>query len=288
LLLTSQLERRRVLVAETVERAERLAARFPDRPAAIEARAHSYFFAALAAPEGEEVEPWTRANRAYQTVLAQVPDDPDHLRNLALTEKYLGAAYVDLDRDEDARSHYERALAIDRQVQAHRPNSRQTMLDVAIDLASVAQILERGQESGFRDAVSMLRESLVLRERAAVQDPQDVFARQGIGYCLTELSDLSRRLNELDAAVDYGRRATEVYASLPESYNVTTRRGQAWLAYGRAQSGVGRIADGCHAYQQARTHLERAAASPPDGLGEYVDSGLRFLSEALRRCRSRS
>jgi non-specific serine/threonine protein kinase/serine/threonine-protein kinase len=283
-LLAREPDRRRALAAEAVERGERLADRFPARADAIEARAHAYFFAAQAAAGDEEVELWSRANRGYQALVAQKPNDPEQLRNLALTEKYLGAAYADLHRYEDARTHYERALAIDRQVQAQRPNSRQTILDVAIDLASIASLLERGEES-VREAMSLFRESLVLRERAALQDPQDVFARQGIGYCLTALSNLSRRLNQIDAAVDYGRRATEMYASLPESVEVT-RRGLAWLALGRAQSAASRAADGCGAYQRARTYLERAAASPPDGLGEYVAGGLRSLSETRRQCPS--
>ncbi len=170
-----------------------------------------------------------------------------------------------------------------RRIQALQPNSRQTMLDVAIDLGSVAAILRNNR--ALSEAASLFRESLALRERAASLDPQDVFARQGIGYCLIELSDVSRELHDIENATAYGRRATEVYDSLPASDQVA-RRGQAWLALGRAEFASGRTVQGCSAYRKAHSHLAKAVAvtAPPDRLRQYVDRELASLAVTLANC----
>lgn len=278
--LRSDAERRRSLAAEGVERAGRLVARYPERLDALEALGHSHFSAALAATTaGEKVSSWKEANRIYERLVSRVPGDPSHLRSLALTEKYLGAAsYAGNDV---ARKHFERALELDRRVQALQPNSRQTMLDVAIDLGSVADI--RRIDSALSEAASLFRESLALRERAASLDPQDVFARQGIGYCLIALSDVSLRMHDTENATAYGRRATEVYDSLPASDQVA-RRGQAWLALGKAEFASGRTVEGCRAYRKAHLHLAKLVAAPSDRLRQYADRELASIAATLASC----
>ena len=278
-LLRSDADGRRTLAAEGVARAGRLVARYPERLDALEALGHSHFFAALAAATGDKLSSWQEANRVYERLVSRLPDDPGHLRSLALTEKYLGAAaYAGNDV---ARQHFERALELDRRVQALQPDSRQAMLDVAIDLGSVAAI--RRRDKALSEAASLFRESLALRERAAAQDPQDVFARQGIGYCLIELSDVSRLMHDIENAIAYGRRATEVYDSLAASEHVA-RRGQAWLALGRAEFASGRTVEGCSAYRKAHLHLAKAVAARPDSLAQYADRELPILAAALASC----
>jgi non-specific serine/threonine protein kinase/serine/threonine-protein kinase len=282
-LLALEPDRRQALVAEALERGDRLSERFPNRPEVLEAQAHSSFYAALAASGVERIERWTLASRRYEALVAMVPDDARHLRSLGLTEKYLGAAYGNAGRSEDARTHYERALALDRRVHALQPNSRQSMLDVAIDLGNLGTTLAERDPPALREATAMFLESLELRERAAQQDPSDVFARQGIAYCLIQLSDYARRQSDLDDAVDYARRATDAYADLPEP-GPPTRRGQAWMVLGHAESAAGRTAAGCNAYREAHKYLVRSAAAPPDSLSRFVTRDLEFLSKALPRC----
>lgn len=282
-LFVDEPDRRRALAAEAVERADRLSLRFPGRAEVTEAQAHGYFFAALAARQGEQIAQWTTANRGYAALVELAPGETSHLRNLALTEKYLGAAYATTLQTVDARTHFERALALDRRLQALSPNSRLAMLDVAIDLGSLGTALTNEEPPRLGDAKALFLESLGIRERAAELDPNDVFARQGIGFCLVAISELCRRLDEIEPAVDYAKRATDVYASLPAA-GFVTRRGQAWLALGRAESAAGRRTEGCGAYRRARADLSQAAAAESDVLQAEATRSLESLSEALRGC----
>jgi tetratricopeptide (TPR) repeat protein len=168
-----------------------------------------------------------------------------------------------------ARAHYERALALDRQVEKARPNDRQTTLDLAFDLGNVAAVLTESVPLDLPRAAVLCRESLVLRERASEQDPQDVFARQAVGFCLMQLSRLSLQQGDVDAAIGYGRRAVDVYESLPEEGHLA-RRGFAWLAFGQAARQAGRRTEGCealrraHAYYTRAPERERQASTVPD------------------------
>jgi non-specific serine/threonine protein kinase/serine/threonine-protein kinase len=239
-LLMPQPERARPLAAEGVERSNRLWDRHPDRIDVIEARAHAYFFAALAAPAGETLQPWTEANRVYAQLIARRPDDATHLRNLALTEKYIGTVHQVDGRLDLARANYERALELDRRVQQLRPTSRQTVVDLAIDLGNVAGVLRQSTPPDLKQAADLYRESLALRERAAAEDPQDVFSRQAVGFGLMQLSDVTRQLGQFEAAIAYGRRAVEVYESLAPN-EFLARRGYAWhsSAWPRSRPAIG-------------------------------------------------
>ena len=130
--------------------------------------------------------------------------------------------------------------------------------------------------------MALYRESLVLRERAVAQDPQDVFARQALAFCLTELCNLSRRSGDLDAAVEYGRRAVDAYEALPASEHLI-RRGNSWLAFGNAASAAGKPADGCAALRRARQYFRQASVAPASQRG--VPDALAAVGDALKPCR---
>jgi non-specific serine/threonine protein kinase/serine/threonine-protein kinase len=265
------------LTEESVRRSEALRARYPDRADVLESLANAYFFAALSATGDDVLRFWADANRAFGGLVALSPGDATHLRNLALTEKYIGSEHHTAGRLDVALPHYERALALDRQVEKLRPNDRQTTIDLAFDLGNVAGIVAASVPPDLPRAAALYRESLARRERASSQDPQDVFARQAVGFCLMQLSLLTLRLGDVDAALEYGRRSVDVYESLPEAGHLA-RRGFAWLAFGQATSRAGRRTQGCdalrraHAYYNRATERERQASSAPD------------WSEVLRTC----
>jgi tetratricopeptide (TPR) repeat protein len=278
--ILSDPERVRSLTAESIDRTEALSKRYPDRADVLEARGNAYFFAALRAASEGALPLWTEANRAFSDLVASLPGDATHLRNLALTEKYIGGQHHAGGRLDLARSHYERALALDRQVEIARPNNRQTTMDLAFDLGNVAAVLIEGVPRDLPQASALYRESLALRERAAAQDPQDVFARQAVGFCLMRLSQLSLQQDDVDGALRFGRRAVDTYESLPGGDQVA-RKGLAWLAFGEAARQGGKRRVGCDAIRRAHVYYtkaperERQANVAPD------------WSELLQSCETR-
>jgi non-specific serine/threonine protein kinase/serine/threonine-protein kinase len=275
----------RQLTSEGLQRARALQARYPDNASAIEALAHTVFFAALEANDTDQELPlWTEANQGYRTLVERYPDDVSHVRNLALTEKYVGAAQHRLKRFDLARVHYERALELDRRVQTLRPETRQTMIDLAIDLGNIASLDRDAVPPRRAEAAALYRESLTLRERAAALDPADVFARQSLGYCLIQLSQLSRELGDLAAAESFGRRGVDVYESLPPGEQVA-RRGYAWLALGKAHRAAGREAQGCAAVRRAESYFSKASVAPDLERNQLQPDALTGVRETLATCR---
>jgi hypothetical protein len=111
-------------------------------------------------------------------------------------------------------------------------------------------------------------------------DPQDVFAQGSLAFCLTQLSGLSRELNDLDAATTYGRRA--VVEATPERSQY--RRGIAWIALGAASRARGQTTDACRAFRTAKIHLDAAAAAA-DGPEAFLARNLTRVSQAPAACR---
>jgi tetratricopeptide (TPR) repeat protein len=273
------------LTSEGLQRARTLRARYPDNDSAIEALAHTVFFAALEADGSDQELPlWGEANQGYRALVERYPDNTAHVRNLALTEKYMGAAQHDFKRLDLARAHYERALELDRRLQKLHPENRQTMIDVAIDLGNIASLDRDAVPPRHAAAAALYRESLTLRERAAALDPADVFARQSLGYNVLQLSILSRELGDLDAAASHGRRAVDIYESLPPGEHLA-RRGYAWLALGKASRAAGREVAGCAELRRAEAYFSKASVAPDFERRQLESVALTGVRETLESCR---
>jgi len=134
------------------------------------------------------------------------------------------------------------------------------------------------------NAAALYRESLTLRERAAAQDPRDVYARQALGYCLMQLCELSRQMGDVDAAVGYGHRAVDAYEALPASEHLA-RRGSSWFALGKAVSQAGRPTEGCAALRRAHQYFTQASVAPPIERRVLRPDALASVGEALAACR---
>ena len=277
--------RARRLIAECVDRTQTLGAGYPDRNDVIEAQANAYFYAALMSGSDETLRRWTEASGVFHELVTRMPNNPSHVRSLALTEKYIGAFHHNARQLDLARAHDERAFELDRQVQALRPDDRQTTIDLAIDLGNVASLLWQAAPPDLRQAAALYRESLVLRERAAAKDPQDVYARQALGYCLMQLSDLSRQPGDVDAAVGYGRRAVDTYESLPASEQLA-RRGLAWLSLAKAAHVAHPRTEECTALGRARDQFTKASAASPNERQMLQPDAVASVEEALTACPS--
>jgi non-specific serine/threonine protein kinase/serine/threonine-protein kinase len=281
--VADQPDRAQRLVDEGLQRARRLQSANPSNDVVVEALAHTLFHAALIAKPPEQLALWEEANDVYRELVVRLPQNPVHLRNLALTERYIGSVHHAAKRLDLARFHYERALELDRQVQTLRPDNRQTAIDVAFDLGNVASVLWESVPPQRHAAAALYRESLTLREQAATSDPQDVYARQALGYCLMQLSELSGQLGEIEAAVSYGRRAVDTYDGLPPSENLA-RRGFAWRAFGRAAGLKGMRSDECAAFRRAHDYFVRASNASPNERNALRPETLDSVRQALETC----
>ncbi len=282
--LRDQPARAQPLISEGIARAKALQGRYPDNEAVIEALALAYFSAAITAQGNDQLGLWTEANTIYEALVARAPDNAVHLRNLARTEKYIGSHHHNARRSDLARPYYERAIELDRQVQRLRPEDRRTTVDLAIDLGNLAALERLAVPPRLAAALELYRESLVLRERAVALDPADIWARQGVGFCLTMLSAVSRELGDFDAAAKYGRRSVDIHETLPPG-ELLVRRGEAWLALGRADRLAGRAKEACAALRRAEGFFLRASAA--EGIERTVLGAdtLTTVAEALAKCR---
>ncbi len=281
---SADLARARQLATESVERARVVRDRHAASDEAIGALANAYFFAARFAGANEELDWWTEAARAYRALLDRAPEDPNRMRHVALVEKHVGAVHQTAKRRDLARSSYERALELDRRVYALRPGDRQAAIDLAIDLGNLASLIWEEGHSDLARVATLYEESLTLRETAAARDPQDVFGRQAVGFCLINLSEVMRQLGDFDRAIVYGRRAVAAYKALPASEQFV-RRGLAWRAVARAaEASKRRPSEACAAYRRAHEELRKAGDSSGVERQLLDEKDLRSVTDALESC----
>ena len=108
-------------------------------------------------------------------------------------------------------------------------------------------------------------------------------ARQALGFALTQLSDVTRQLGEVDTAVEYGRRAVDTYESLAPSENLW-RRGSAWEMLGRATLQSGRRSQGCAALRRAGALYTKTSTGPPGERYMLRPDVQKSLEQTLETC----
>ena len=178
-------ERARATAAEALEPATRYSRRQPDDPRGMALVGQAMFQHAWTQPRDEAVPAWLETLRYYERILEAAPDEAPNQRNVALVCKYLGAL-LEPTQPAAARPHYVRALELDERRLSRAPDDRQIQLDVAIsasNLASVADI-----QGDVAVAAPLFARSLALRRQLAETDPNDVFAREKLGYLLARVA----------------------------------------------------------------------------------------------------
>jgi eukaryotic-like serine/threonine-protein kinase len=251
--------------------AEQYAARHPESDEAKETLGLAYFSAALAEERKESLPFWSRAQDLYSGLLAKRPADAHLRRNVALTEKYMGAEYENEREYASALEHYTRSLALDEQRAGSHPEDRVAALDVAIDLSNVADIhYKRGE---YAEAMNVYERSLAIRERLAETDPQDALARGKVAFVRRQLGNVASDAGDSASAIDHFRRAAAIYQTMDLS-GLDTKRNLAYvlgelgrLEHDRTKS----CADATRAFDlfATLTEPERLIARSPDPL-RYV------------------
>ena len=223
--------------------------------------ASSSFTAAIAEGFPNWLPHWLRVSALYESLLADAPDDPENLRNVALVEKYLGTHYQASKDLDQALAHYNRARQMDEKRLVHAKQPRQVQTDVAIDLSNEAGVLEaRGDASG---ALRLFEASLALRQEVADTDPKDESAQARLAYAHSRLA----RAYELTApprAIDHARTALAILARLrnvTEDRSLRSYVGETTFTLARLERAAGRNAEACSAYARAFVTYEGLSAA---------------------------
>jgi tetratricopeptide (TPR) repeat protein len=119
-------------------------------------------------------------------------------RNLALSNKTLGALFEMTGRRTESLALYREALALDEARAAANPASPEPQMDLSFSLGSLgAVLLEEGDLPASRD---LYERALRLREAVAAADPANAWARNGVARAHERLAVIEERLGHRAAA----------------------------------------------------------------------------------------
>ena len=122
----------------------------------------------------------------------------DDRRNLALSDKTLGALYEMTNRRPEALGLYREALALDEARLAAAPDVSDTRMDLSFSLGSLgAFALQDGDLAASRDFYTR---ALGLREAVAAADPANAWARTGVARARERLALIEERSGNRKAA----------------------------------------------------------------------------------------
>jgi serine/threonine protein kinase len=229
--------------------ADTLVRRDPTDARARRLVANGYFQQAVQAQSDDRVAAWQRAGAAFEHFLREKPDDPNAQRNVALVEKYLGAAYESRAEYTEALPHHRRALELDERRLRADPSNRQAQFDVAIDLSSVA--FNAWQTGGLTEAATWYERSVVMRRELAAQDPKDVLSQGRLAFAEMRLARVYSDLGRHAEALERAQSALAVSAALRR---VDPSHEADYIAnldhFGRVLMTAGRRAEGCSTFRQ--------------------------------------
>ena len=254
--------------------------REPRNPSATVLLARAHFSMALREAEAARLPHWLEANRLFGEVLAEAPDDLNSIRNVALTEKYLGA-YFDRAREFDkALEHYRRAHALDERRVRARPDDRQALIDLAIDIGAIAGALANRNRTS--DAIAAYKQSLAIRERLAVSDPKDVYARGRVAFVQGQLAGLYILTGDLAVARQHAAAAAalaEPLIGVDDEYRA--QYAMAVQRLGDVDWRAGKRREACRLYRRAVTHYRRVGT---DHIYSDRSANPSTGEQALARC----
>jgi non-specific serine/threonine protein kinase/serine/threonine-protein kinase len=211
----------------------------------------------------ETMRLWSRARELYQQVLAEQPDNLQRMRNLALTEKYLGSLAQQIGERADGIPYFERALALDERRLAANPGDRQARFDVAIDLANTASGLEGRHD--YERSIPMRLRSIEMRRALAAADPQDVQLKNRLSHALQGVAAVEMHLPaHLSDAAAHAQEALaiarETLKAAPDAVSrVQLADSLATLAGIQARQGHRAVA--CRGFRNAQAEFDRTAAT---------------------------
>jgi len=198
---------------------------------------------------GQEAMPhWQKAGAAYEALLAAAPDDAMWQRNVALVEKYVGAAFEHDRNYSAALAHHQRALELDRKRFERTPDNRIVQFDVAIDLSNLAYA--EWQQHRLPEAIVLYSQSLDMRERLLASDPKDALSREKVPYIHRQLGSIYEEQRDAPRALSHYHLAIEGYQALKaKTAEGTIHTANSWMGIARLERNRPEAA--CDAYRHA-------------------------------------
>ena len=235
-----------------VELAERRVALEPQDAGARNDLAGSLF--SLAAATGS-IDLYDRSRTLYESMLREKPDDPRLLRAVALVHK----SVVDL--------HYEKGdyrIGVDFAVKAREIDERLLAADPANPTAQMDLAIDLSQESSGRSnlgdvagSVSLLEQSIAMREAILSRNPDDARALDRVAFALSAVAERRLEAGDIDAARRDYLRALGIYTDLLAR---GMRHAQMLAQLGAVRLGLARIEKDRGRHQAACAHYRESAA----------------------------
>lgn len=216
----------------------------------------TFSLASIAQPLEAKIPHWQQAGRLYEALLAEQPDDPVRQRHVALVGRNFGGLLVALKRPDEARTHFERALALDEQRLAAAPDNRMAQLDTTIEYSQLAGLME--DDGDYARALALHLKSLALRETLAESDSQDVLTVGRAAWTRMKVARMQLALGDVPAALVHARRSVAELDRLMKG--TPTRRtasdfGAALETLGEAEWAGGARASACRQFARATAVL---------------------------------
>jgi non-specific serine/threonine protein kinase/serine/threonine-protein kinase len=169
--------------------------------------ARGYWFLADASDStAEKISNFRKAASLYEELSVT---EPQHLRNLALSYKYLS---THLNKSGDLAGSLEvsrKALAIDERRAESDPSNTEAKLDLSFSLSQLGHtLLATGDASG---GLASLREALKLRLAVAQADPKNAHARFSVAVLYQDIGDVLLERGDPTAALEEYLRAEEAF-----------------------------------------------------------------------------
>ena len=200
-------------------------------------------------PMSDSLPYWQRARDIFGTLLSEKPDDPDRQRNVALSEKYIGAYYEQREDYASALAHHVQAQDLDERRLRAKPSDRVAQFDIAIDLSNIAYA--EWQTKHLAAAATHYEQSLEMRKQLAESDPSDVLARSRVAFVHSHLAGLYDEMDQVTKALDHAREAARLGETMAR---IDPQHAQMYAddlqALGTAEARAGHKAEACAAFRQ--------------------------------------
>jgi non-specific serine/threonine protein kinase/serine/threonine-protein kinase len=225
---------------------------------------------------------WEAAGREFESLLAERPDDPDRMRNVALVDKYLTDRLASLGETSEAHRRAERAARLDGRRLELLPGNRQAMIDAALSYAQLAARMKTPAEQ-----LALYEKSLGLREQVTAADPADQFGREVHRRALIQVASARLQVSDMEGARQSAERAVGLFRvedpRLIDQDDIYWRA-RAYLMLGILDGRSKQYASGCRWLSAGA-----ADAASLQAAGRRVPKeDLQLAREALPPCRPRS
>lgn len=224
------------------------------------------------------------AARVLAAAQRQAPNDPQLLYQAVTNENNNGHVLESLGRIEDATTHYDRMLALARQLAARDPANVEWQNLVGLAHNNLAKMaLQRGD---LRAAIAGYREDLAVKARLVERDPRNNAQRR---YLLITRATLGRTLaltgRFAEAAALQSQalaEARKLHAMEPSSMEYREDLGLYAIQTARVARLGGDMANAAHLIDEARTTLAPLVASAQDQPGWQRDHAEALTEQAVQ------